>query len=38
MAGHAARANRTWRSREWFDTPNNPGRTAFHLERYQNHR
>ena len=31
------RANRTWRSQEWFDNPNNPGMTALYLERYQNH-
>ncbi|MEO0913047.1 MAG: dihydroxy-acid dehydratase, partial [Pseudomonadota bacterium] len=30
------RANRTWRSQEWFDNPNNPGMTALYLERYQN--
>jgi len=31
------RANRKWRSQEWFDNPNNPGMTALYLERYQNY-
>ena len=31
------RANRRFRSQEWFDNPNNPGMTALYLERYQNH-
>ncbi len=31
------RANRTLRSQEWFDNPNNPGMTALYVERYQNH-
>ncbi len=31
------RANRRWRSQEWFDNPNNPGMTALYIERYQNH-
>ena len=30
------RANRKFRSQEWFDNPNNPGMTALYLERYQN--
>ena len=30
------RANRRWRSQEWFDNPNNPGMTALYLERFQN--
>lgn len=30
------RANKTFRSQEWFDNPNNPGMTALYLERYQN--
>jgi dihydroxyacid dehydratase/phosphogluconate dehydratase len=30
------RANRRFRSQEWFDNPNNPGMTALYLERYQN--
>lgn len=30
------RANRKWRSQEWFDNPNNPGMTSLYLERYQN--
>ena len=30
------RANKRFRSREWFDNPNNPGMTALYLERYQN--
>ena len=31
------RANRRWRSQEWFDNPNNPGMTALYVERYQNY-
>ena len=30
------RANRRYRSQEWFDNPNNPSMTALYLERYQN--
>ena len=30
------RANRKFRSQEWFDNPNNPGMTALYLERYLN--
>ena len=30
------RANKTLRSQEWFDNPNNPGMTALYVERYQN--
>ncbi len=30
------RANKTFRSQEWFDNPNNPGMTALYTERYQN--
>ncbi|MCR8724191.1 IlvD/Edd family dehydratase [Frigidibacter sp. ROC022] len=37
MADHDTRANKTYRSQEWFDNPNNPGMTALYLERYQNH-
>ncbi len=36
MAGKSTRADRKWRSQEWFDNPNNPGMTALYLERYQN--
>ena len=32
----STRANRRFRSQEWFDNPNNPGMTALYLERYQN--
>ena len=31
------RANKRFRSQEWFDNPNNPGMTALYIERYQNH-
>ncbi len=31
------RANKEFRSQEWFDNPNNPGMTALYTERYQNH-
>ncbi len=30
------KANKKFRSQEWFDNPNNPGMTALYLERYQN--
>ena len=30
------RSKRTYRSREWFDNPNNPGMTALYIERYLN--
>ena len=30
------RANRTYRSQEWFDNPNNPGMTAIYIELYLN--
>jgi len=30
------KANRRFRSQEWFDNPNNPGMTALYVERYQN--
>lgn len=30
------RANKKFRSQEWFDNPNNPGMTALYVERYQN--
>jgi len=30
------KANKRFRSQEWFDNPNNPGMTALYLERYQN--
>ncbi|MDE0111383.1 MAG: dihydroxy-acid dehydratase family protein [Albidovulum sp.] len=33
---HNTRANRRFRSQEWFDNPNNPGMTAIYLERYLN--
>ncbi len=33
---HDTRANKTFRSQEWFDNPNNPGMTALYVERYQN--
>ena len=31
------RANKRFRSQEWFDNPNNPGMTALYVERYQNY-
>ena len=33
---HDTRANRRFRSQEWFDNPNNPGMTALYIERYLN--
>jgi dihydroxyacid dehydratase/phosphogluconate dehydratase len=30
------RANKKFRSQEWFDNPNNPSMTSLYLERYQN--
>lgn len=30
------RANKKFRSQEWFDNPNNPGMTALYIERYLN--
>jgi dihydroxy-acid dehydratase len=33
---HDTRANKKFRSQEWFDNPNNPGMTALYVERYQN--
>ena len=30
------KANKKFRSQEWFDNPNNPGMTALYIERYQN--
>ncbi|MFD1880998.1 IlvD/Edd family dehydratase [Paracoccus pacificus] len=30
------RANKRFRSQEWFDNPNNPNMTALYIERYQN--
>ncbi|MEM5469275.1 IlvD/Edd family dehydratase [Celeribacter marinus] len=33
---HDTRANKQFRSQEWFDNPNNPGMTALYLERYLN--
>ncbi|MCY4461204.1 MAG: dihydroxy-acid dehydratase family protein [Albidovulum sp.] len=33
---HDTRANRKFRSQEWFDNPNNPGMTALYLERQLN--
>ncbi len=35
MTNSNTRANRKWRSQEWFDNPNNPGMTSLYLERYQ---
>ena len=35
--GKGPRANRRFRSQEWFDNPNNPGMTALYIERYLNH-
>ena len=32
----STKANKKFRSQEWFDNPNNPGMTALYLERYQN--
>ena len=32
----STRANKKFRSQEWFDNPNNPGMTALYLERYLN--
>ena len=32
----STKANKQFRSQEWFDNPNNPGMTALYLERYQN--
>ena len=32
----STRADKKFRSQEWFDNPNNPGMTALYLERYQN--
>lgn len=31
------RANKRFRSQEWFDNPNNPSMTALYVERYQNY-
>jgi len=36
MSDHDTRANKQFRSQEWFDNPNNPGMTALYLERYLN--
>lgn len=36
MDNSKTRANKTFRSQEWFDNPNNPGMTAIYIERYQN--
>jgi len=36
MDNKSTRANRKFRSREWFDNPNNPAMTALYVERYQN--
>ena len=30
------KAKKKFRSKEWFDNPNNPGMTALYIERYQN--
>ena len=32
----STKANKKFRSQEWFDNPNNPGMTALYVERYQN--
>ena len=32
----STKANKKFRSQEWFDNPNNPGMTALYIERYQN--
>ena len=32
----STKANKRFRSQEWFDNPNNPGMTALYLERYLN--
>ncbi len=32
----STRANKKFRSQEWFDNPNNPGMTALYIERYLN--
>ena len=32
----STKANKKFRSQDWFDNPNNPGMTALYLERYQN--
>lgn len=32
----STRANKRFRSQEWFDNPNNPGMTALYIERYLN--
>jgi dihydroxyacid dehydratase/phosphogluconate dehydratase len=36
MSEKSTRANKKFRSQEWFDNPNNPGMTALYIERYQN--
>ena len=36
MENKTTRANKSLRSQEWFDNPNNPGMTALYVERYQN--
>lgn len=36
MFDKSMRANRKFRSQEWFDNPNNPAMTALYVERYQN--
>ena len=36
MENKTTRANKKFRSQEWFDNPNNPGMTALYVERYQN--
>lgn len=36
MDDKSTRANRKFRSQEWFDNPNNPAMTALYIERYQN--
>lgn len=36
MDDKSMRANKKFRSQEWFDNPNNPAMTALYIERYQN--
>lgn len=36
MDDKSMRANKKFRSQEWFDNPNNPAMTALYVERYQN--
>ncbi|MBL1435727.1 MAG: dihydroxy-acid dehydratase family protein [Rhodobacteraceae bacterium] len=36
MTNDKTRANKEFRSQEWFDNPNNPSMTSLYVERYQN--